>query len=85
MAIEADDQRYQDLISPAYREASRSVLAVDLLVAQLQDANKTIADLMDENAKLRADLKFLAHCAAHPPVIEEEPTGFPANALRFSA
>jgi hypothetical protein len=50
---------------------------------QLQQANRRIHELEQECAKLRADLKALMHAAAHPPVIEEEPVGIPANALRW--
>jgi hypothetical protein len=68
----------------AVAPASRATQAAELLSEMLKDANRTIANLMEENAKLTEDLRKLCHAAAHPLVIEEEPVEFPAQALRFS-
>jgi hypothetical protein len=89
--VEADDQRAIDAalrtIDECWAAAERAPAGWGwqqyMYSQQLQQANKRIHELEQECAKLRADLKALMHAAAHPPVIEEEPVGMPANALRW--
>jgi chromosome segregation ATPase len=88
--LEADDQRYQDVLS-----AGRATGAVELLVEQLKDANRAlghtqaqldnanqrISELTEAYVKLREDWRAAMRSAANPPAIPEE---FPAQALKFS-
>lgn len=52
---------------------------VDLLVAQLQEANQRIA-FLEESLK-----RLCAEAAKARPLADAEPEAFPARALRFSA
>jgi len=95
---EADDQRYQDMLCAKYRQAQQSVRSedgildseiaehVDLLVAQLQDANQRILALETELEAERAKTVAIAKAAAATPQIPEpvEEETFPVRALGYS-
>lgn len=98
---EADDQRYQSMLCAQYRQAARQdhgivdpeiAEHVDLLLAQLQDANlrigaltATIQTLQDALTAERGKTQQICRAAAATPVAAPEAPqeAFPANALRW--